>query len=76
MTAISQAQIPRAEVEMCMNAALGSVVPGEQQAECIDMGMCSQSCLWQSSVKCEEVEFSYGSLCPTDGNVHTECNHS
>ena len=53
MTAISQAQIPRAEVEMCMNAALGSVVPGEQQAECIDMGMCSQSCLWQSSVKCE-----------------------
>lgn len=43
MTAISQAQIPRAEVEAYMNAALGSVVSGEQQAECIDMGMCSHT---------------------------------
>ena len=53
MTAISQAQIPRAKVEMCMNAALGSVVPGEQQAECIDMGMCSHTTKVSLAEQCE-----------------------
>lgn len=64
---------------LCMNTSLGSVVPGEQQAECIDVGICSHTtrCLWQSSVKCltnrsEGVEFSYWSLCPADGM----CVHS
>lgn len=65
-----------------MSTSLGSVVPGEQQAECIDVGICSHTtrCLRQSSVKCltnqsEGVEFSYWSL-SHGWNVCTQCTSS